>query len=235
MCRTHCDGTPVQMVFVAKLSPVRCIKMRISALLPILNVNKSLSQSNNGLIVCHWYWLIFTQTLHVYSCHICWAILTHKAWGYHGFLPKPKTSSAQNQTFKLGDNICIYHAQLQVVLSSFWTYSLRLRNVRLPLEPTGSIHADIVTCFFCYTRHARRWCALWLLWPPHAAGATPLFLIMQCHLCRFRFFLFHMSSLLVCQTNGNDCCQWRQGNLRQVVATCSAQCLSRCTLWWASS
>ena len=133
MCRTHCDRTPVQMVFVAKLSPVRCIKMRISALLPILNVNKSLSQSNNGLIVCHWYWLIFTQTLHVYSCHIRWAIVTHKAWGYHGFLPKPK----------------IYHAQLQeVVLSSFWTYSSRLRNVRLPLGPTGSIHADIVTCLF---------------------------------------------------------------------------------------
>ena len=48
---------------------------------------------------------------------------TIQAWGYHGFLPKPKTSSAENQTFKLGDNIQNDHAQLQlhVVLSSFRT------------------------------------------------------------------------------------------------------------------
>jgi hypothetical protein len=52
---------------------------------------------------------------------------TIQAWGYHGFLPKPKTSSAQNQTFKLGDNIRNYHAQLQVVLSSFRTSSSRLQ------------------------------------------------------------------------------------------------------------
>ena len=71
---------------------------------------------------------------------------TIPAWGYHGFLPKPKTSSAQNQTFKLGDNIRNYHAQLQIVLSSFRTSSSRLRNVQLPLGPTGSIHVDIVTC-----------------------------------------------------------------------------------------
>ena len=49
-CRTPCDRTPVPKVFEAKLCPVRCIKMRISGLLPILNVN-SLSQSYNGLIV----------------------------------------------------------------------------------------------------------------------------------------------------------------------------------------
>ena len=59
---------------------------------------------------------------------------TIQAWGYHGFLPKPKTSSAQNQTFKLGDNIRNYHAQLQVVLSSFRTSALRLQNVRLPWD-----------------------------------------------------------------------------------------------------
>ena len=34
---------------------------------------------------------------------------TIQAWGYHGFLPKPKPSSAQNQTFKLGDNIRNLH------------------------------------------------------------------------------------------------------------------------------
>ena len=71
---------------------------------------------------------------------------TIQAWGYHGILPKPKTSSAQNQTFKLGDNIQNYHAQLQVVLSSFRTSSLRLQNVQLPFGLTGSIYVDIITC-----------------------------------------------------------------------------------------
>jgi hypothetical protein len=41
---------------------------------------------------------------------------TIPAWGYHEFLPKPKTSSAQNQQGKLGDDICNYDAQLHAVL-----------------------------------------------------------------------------------------------------------------------
>jgi hypothetical protein len=71
---------------------------------------------------------------------------TIQAWGYHGFLPKPKTSSAQNQAFKLGDNIRNYHAQLHTVLSSFRTSASRLTNVQLPLGPRGSMVVDIVTC-----------------------------------------------------------------------------------------
>jgi hypothetical protein len=66
--------------------------------------------------------------------------------GISWIFAKLKTSSAQNQTFKLGDNIRNYHAQLQVVLSSFRTPSSRQRNVLLPLGLTGSMHVDIATC-----------------------------------------------------------------------------------------
>jgi len=71
---------------------------------------------------------------------------TIKAWGYHGFLPKPKTSSAQNQTKKQGDNIRNYHAQLYAVLHSFTTAGPQLENVLLPIGPAGSLRVDIITC-----------------------------------------------------------------------------------------
>ena len=80
------------------------------------------------------------------------AIFTEKfrrsinAWGYHGYLPKPKKSSAQNQTLQLGVNMRNYHAQLRVVLSSFETANARLRNITLPLGPDKSMCVDIVTC-----------------------------------------------------------------------------------------
>jgi hypothetical protein len=35
-----------------------------------------------------------------------------KAWGYHGFLPKRKSSSAQKQTLRMGDAIRNYHKEL---------------------------------------------------------------------------------------------------------------------------
>ena len=38
---------------------------------------------------------------------------------YHGFLPKVKLSSAQNQIQRQGDPICNYHMQLRHVLSTF--------------------------------------------------------------------------------------------------------------------
>lgn len=71
---------------------------------------------------------------------------TIKAWGYHGFLPKSKTSSAQNKTQSPGDNIRNYHAQLRQVLESFCNAGPRLKNVILPIGPTGTIKVDIVTC-----------------------------------------------------------------------------------------
>jgi hypothetical protein len=71
---------------------------------------------------------------------------TIQAWGYHGYLPKSKTSTAQNQTQLQGDNIRNYHAQLSQVLHSFRTSESRLRGVTLPMGPTGVIVVDIVPC-----------------------------------------------------------------------------------------
>ena len=69
---------------------------------------------------------------------------TIQAWGYHGCLPKSKTSTAQNQSQLQGDNIWNYHAKLSKVLHIFRTFKSRLRRVTLPKGPTGVIIVDIV-------------------------------------------------------------------------------------------
>jgi hypothetical protein len=59
-----------------------------------------------------------------------------QAWGYHGFLPKPKLSSAQNQaSMKQGDNVRNYHAQLYAVSNSFTTASRLLKMPYCRLVP----------------------------------------------------------------------------------------------------
>ncbi len=90
--------------------------------------------------VSYWKWQIFSQTL-----HFTLALFTEKfrraikAWGYHGFLPKSKTSSVQNQTQLPGENIRNYHAQLNTVLESFHHAVPCLRDVVLPMGPTGAM------------------------------------------------------------------------------------------------
>jgi hypothetical protein len=74
---------------------------------------------------------------------------TIQAWGYHGFLPKSKDSSAQNQSKSQGDNVRDYHAQLYIVLESFTSAGPQLCNVTLPIGPTGSMCVDIVTYILC--------------------------------------------------------------------------------------
>lgn len=69
-----------------------------------------------------------------------------KAWGYHGFLPKRKCSSAQLKTLKMGDSLRKYHTELRAALESFRTCSERLRGVYLPIGPKGVMKVDIVTC-----------------------------------------------------------------------------------------
>lgn len=69
-----------------------------------------------------------------------------KAWGYHGFLPKKKSSSAQKQTLGMGDSIRNYHKELDGALESFRKSSAQLRDVYLPIGPKGRIKVDIVTC-----------------------------------------------------------------------------------------
>ena len=71
---------------------------------------------------------------------------TIQAWGYHGFLPRSKASSAQNKGKNQGDNVRNYHQQLYKVLESFTTAGPRLCNVTLPIGPKGFICVDIVTC-----------------------------------------------------------------------------------------
>ena len=69
-----------------------------------------------------------------------------QAWGYHGFLPKSKKSSAQNKMNKLGNNMRNYHAELYAVLQPFTTAGPCLKNVLLPIGPNGTMRVDVVTC-----------------------------------------------------------------------------------------
>ena len=80
------------------------------------------------------------------------AIFTEKfrrgieAWGYHGFLPKAKASSAENSTKKQGDTTRKYHAELSAEMECLTRQDPRLKNVILPIGPTGFMKVDIVVC-----------------------------------------------------------------------------------------
>jgi Plavaka transposase len=93
-----------------------------------------------------------------------------QAWGYHGFLPKQKTSSAQNQTQIQGNNIRNYHAELYAVLNSFTTSEPRLRNVILPLGPNGAICVDIITCILFVIQDMQEGDALCGRYGSHTTG-----------------------------------------------------------------
>jgi hypothetical protein len=69
-----------------------------------------------------------------------------KAWGYHGFLPKNTTSTAQNAIKKQGDNMRNYHKELEAVLTTFRESGPRLKGIILPIGSQGFIRVDIVTC-----------------------------------------------------------------------------------------
>ena len=116
------------------------------------------------------------------------AIFTEKfrrtihAWGYHGFLPKPKISSAQNQKQNQGDNVRNYHAQLATVLQTFTTAGPRLKNVTLPLGPAGSITVDIVTCILFVIQDMQEGDTLCGRYGPH----TPL-VQRHCRACNVQY------------------------------------------------
>ena len=77
--------------------------------------------SFSGSIVLRWQETTdFRSNLYVYTAIFTESFRrTIQAWGYHGYLPKSKTSTAQNQTQLQGDNIRNDHAQLSKVLHSF--------------------------------------------------------------------------------------------------------------------
>ena len=103
---------------------------------------------------------------------------TIQAWGYHGYLPKPKVSSAQNAVQRQGDNIRNYHAQLGTVLETFRTANDRLRNVRLPLGCNGTIVVDVVTCILFVIQDMQEGDQLCGRFGPHAARIQ-----RQCRAC----------------------------------------------------
>jgi hypothetical protein len=111
---------------------------------------------------------------------------TINAWGYHGFLPKTKVSSAQNTTQRQGDNIRRYHAQLAAVLESFQTAGPLLRNVQLPLGPTGTICVDIVTCILFIVQDMQEGDMLCGRFGPHTS-----LIQRQCRACDIGYFSLH--------------------------------------------
>jgi hypothetical protein len=107
-----------------------------------------------------------------------------KAWGYHGYLPKPKNLSVQNQTLlRQGDNICIYHAQRRVVfLSTFETANAQLRNITLPIGPNRSVCVDVVTCILFVIQDMQEGDTLCGRYGPH----TPL-IQRHCRACNVSY------------------------------------------------
>ena len=67
-------------------------------------------------------------------------------WGYHGFLPKTKASSAQQKLKRKGDNMRNYHAELSIVLRSLNSATARLRNVWLPIGSESRIQVNVIPC-----------------------------------------------------------------------------------------
>jgi Plavaka transposase len=108
---------------------------------------------------------------------------TIHAWGYHGFLPKNKVSSAQNATQRQGENIRRYHAQLSAVLESFQLSGPLLRDVTLPLGPTGSMSVDIVTCILFVIQDMQEGDMLCGRFGPHTSQIQ-----RQCRACNIDYF-----------------------------------------------
>ena len=110
---------------------------------------------------------------------------TIQAWGNHGYLPKSKTSTAQNQTQLQGDNIWNYHAQFSKVLHRFRTSKSRLCGVTISMVPTGVIIADIVLCILYVIQDMQEgnMLVVWTLWATHATNSTPIAFV-QCGLSK---------------------------------------------------
>ena len=103
---------------------------------------------------------------------------TIEAWGYHGFIPKPRLSTAQNKSLKQGDNVRNYHAQLYTVLRSFSAAHASLTNVLLPIGPNGSMRVDIITCILFVIQDMQEGDALCGRFGVHTPGIQ-----RQCRAC----------------------------------------------------
>ena len=95
---------------------------------------------------------------------------TFPAWGFHGFLPKDHSSSAENKHKKEGENIRTYHAQLKEVLKTFISADSRLKGVKLPIGPKGVITCDIVTCILFIIQDIQEGDSLCGRYGPHTSN-----------------------------------------------------------------
>ena len=68
--------------------------------------------------------------------------------GFHGFLPKNTTLTAQNAVEKQGDNVRKYHKGLEAVLTTFRESGPRLKGSFYPLAPRVS-YALILSHVYC--------------------------------------------------------------------------------------
>jgi hypothetical protein len=105
-----------------------------------------------------------------------------EAWGYHGFLPKSRASSAQNQMQPQGENLRNYHAQLRVVLQTFETANARLRNVTLPIGPNGAMTVDVKTCLLFIIQDMQEGDMLCGRYGPHTSKVQ-----RQCRACNVNY------------------------------------------------
>ena len=104
------------------------------------------------------------------------------AWGYHGFIPKPKASSAENSTRKQGDNIRRYHAELSGEMESMSNNDQRLKNVLLPIGPTGFMKVEIVVCLLFVIQDIEEGDRLCARFKPHTPGVQ-----RQCRACNVSY------------------------------------------------
>jgi hypothetical protein len=100
---------------------------------------------------------------------------TFPAWGFHGFLPKDHSSSAENKHKKEGENIRTYHAQLKEVLKTFISADSRLKGVKLPIGPKGVITCDIVTCILLIIQDIQEGDSLCGRYGPHHPTSSVTF------------------------------------------------------------
>lgn len=69
------------------------------------------------------------------------------AWAVLGYMPDLRLSSAERAKLAKGEAMRGYHAKLSAIFESYLTADDRLKNVTIPIGPTGSITCDLVVVF----------------------------------------------------------------------------------------
>ena len=72
-----------------------------------------------------------------------------KSWFIIGYMPKYEASSAEKVTLEQGQALRDYHKQIEGFLKTYMESPIHLRNVLLPIGPTGEMRVDII-CPYLY-------------------------------------------------------------------------------------